>query len=54
MPCRTSTALRTTTGLILKFFLPVLFETRPPDGGFYPTTGLSAGVNLSWAMIQED
>jgi hypothetical protein len=26
----------------------------PPDGGFYTSTGLSAGLNLSLAMIQED
>ena len=24
------------------------------DGRFYTVTGLSAGLNLSWAMIQED
>jgi len=28
--------------------------TGPPDGGFYTSTGFSAGLNLSLAMIQED
>ena len=28
--------------------------TEPPDGGFYTSTGLNAGLNLSLAMIQED
>src|SRR5437870_5215287 len=51
MLCRTSTALRTTTGLILEFFLRA---PGAPDGRFYTSTGLSAGLNLSWAMIQED
>ena len=54
MPCRTSTALRTTTGLILEFFLRALFGPDRPDGRFYTSTGLSAGLNLSLAMIQED
>ena len=54
MSCRTSTALRTTTGLILEFFLRAPVWTGPPDGRFYTSTGLSAGLNLSLAMIQED
>ena len=53
MPCRTSTALRTTTGLILEFFLRALFGPNRP-WRFYTSTGLSAGLNLSLAMIQED
>ncbi len=56
MSCRTSTALRTTTGLILEFFLRALFgQDRPfKMGGFTPPPGVSAGLNLSLAMIQED
>ena len=54
MPCRTSTALRTTTGLILEILSSCAVWTEPPDGRFYTCTGLSAGLNLSLAMIQED
>ena len=54
MPCRTSTALRTTTGLILEFFLRALFGPDRPMARFYTSAGLSAGLNLSLAMIQED
>src|SRR5437762_1357919 len=44
MPCRTSTALRTTTGWILEFFLCALFgQDRLSKARFYTFTGLSAG-----------
>src|SRR4029077_6871229 len=51
MYCRTSTALRATTGLILEFFLRLLFGPNSPVDA---STGLSAGLNLSLAMNQED
>lgn len=57
MPCRrTFTALRTTTGLILEFFLRALFgqDRSSKMAGFTPSPRLSAGLNLSLAMIQED
>ena len=55
MPCRTSTALRTTTGLILEFFLcGCLDRSALSKGRFYTFTGLSAGLNISLVMIQED
>ena len=52
----TSTALTTTTGLILKFVLRALCgEDRPfKMGGPTPPSGLSAGINLLLAIIQED
>ena len=55
MPCRISAALRSTTGLILGFFLCALFGgDRLSKGRFYSFTGLSAGLNISLVTIQED
>jgi transcriptional regulator GlxA family with amidase domain len=55
MPCGTSIALRNTTGLILEFFLCALFgQDRLSKARFYTFTGLSAGLNISLAMIQQD
>ena len=54
MLCRTCTALRVTTGLILRILSSCAVWTEPPDGRFYTSAGLSAGLNLSLTMIQED
>lgn len=56
MSCGTSTALTTTTGLILKFVLRALCgEDRPfKMGGPTPPSGLSASFTLSLSTIQEE
>jgi hypothetical protein len=56
MHCRTSTALRTITGLLLEFFLRGAMGIGPPiqDGRSYICASRSAGLNLWLAMIQED
>jgi alkylation response protein AidB-like acyl-CoA dehydrogenase len=48
MSCRTSTALRTTTGLILEFFLRVLFGPNRPVAGFTPPPGLVPASICPW------
>ena len=53
MSCRTSTALRTTARLILKFFLPALFRTGARWLAFTPPPGSMSASISRWRLFKK-